>query len=102
MCGIAGFVGASPLFDRDHLLRMLQTMQHRGPDAEGVWIDPRGRCLLGHRRLSIIDTSAGGRQPMAGSDGRWVISFNGEIYNFLELRPQLEALGVEFHGRTDT
>jgi asparagine synthase (glutamine-hydrolysing) len=102
MCGIAGFVGASPLFDRDNLLRMLQTMRHRGPDADGTWIDPRGRCLLGHRRLSIIDTSAAGRQPMAGSDGRWVISFNGEIYNFLELRPELEALGIQFHGRTDT
>ncbi len=71
MCGIAGFFNAPGAFDRDALLRMLGTLQHRGPDDEGVWIDPRERCLLGHRRLSIIDTSAAGRGPMAGADGRW-------------------------------
>src|SRR5260221_8036016 len=102
MCGIAGFFNAPGAFDRDALLRMLGTLQHRGPDDEGVWIDPRGRCLLGHRRLSIIDTSAAGRGPMAGADGRWIITFNGELYNFLELRPRLEAEGVNFRGRTDT
>lgn len=102
MCGIAGFYNAPGAYDRGALLRMLGTMPHRGPDDEGVWADPQGRCLLGHRRLSIIDTSAAGRQPMAGTDGRWVISFNGELYNFLELRPRLEAAGVRFGGRTDT
>jgi asparagine synthase (glutamine-hydrolysing) len=101
MCGIAGFFEA-PSFGPDTLRRMLQTMQHRGPDADGIWVDPQGRCSLGHQRLSIIDTSAAGRQPMSGSNHRWVISFNGEIYNFLELRPLLEAQGARFHGRTDT
>jgi asparagine synthase (glutamine-hydrolysing) len=102
MCGIAGFFGAPGPYDRGALLRMLGTMPHRGPDDEGVWADAQGRCLLGHRRLSIIDTSAAGHQPMAGADGRWVISFNGELYNFQELRPRLEAEGVRFNGRTDT
>jgi asparagine synthetase B (glutamine-hydrolysing) len=81
---------------------MIGSMVHRGPDAEGVWHDPQGRCSLGHRRLSIIDTSQGGLQPMSDLGGRRVISFNGEIYNFLELRPELEAAGMPFRGRTDT
>ena len=81
---------------------MLSTMQHRGPDADGLWVDPAGRCCLGHRRLSIIDTSDAGRQPMSGDAGRWIITFNGELYNFLELKPLLEAQGVRFRGRTDT
>ena len=102
MCGIAGFFNAAGSFDRDALLRMLGTLTHRGPDDEGVWADLQGRCLLGHRRLSIIDTSSAGHQPMAGTDGRWIVSLNGEIYNFLELRPLLEAEGVSFRGRTDT
>jgi len=81
---------------------MLSTMPHRGPDAQGVWSDPSGRCVLGHLRLSIIDTSDAGRQPMASGDGRWLISFNGELYNFQELRPALAAAGVALRGRTDT
>jgi len=81
---------------------MTRSIGHRGPDAEGLWADPAGRCVLGHRRLSIIDTSDAGQQPMHSRDGRWVITFNGEIYNFLELRPALEAAGVRLRGRTDT
>lgn len=82
--------------------RMTSTMVHRGPDASGIWVCPRAQTALGHRRLSIIDTSDAGTQPMVSSDGRYVISFNGEIYNFLELRPLLEAKGSVFRTRTDT
>ena len=107
MCAIAG------LFEPRAILpdiqvgltvvsRMTGCMVHRGPDAEGHWVDPRGRCLLGHRRLSIIDTTDAGRQPMQGLDGRWVVSFDGELYNFQELRPLLEQEGVVLRGRTDT
>jgi asparagine synthase (glutamine-hydrolysing) len=107
MCGIAGLfqpagVLADPERARSTVARMTGTMVHRGPDAEGLWADSQGRCVLGHRRLSIIDTSAAGRQPMCNADGRWVISFNGEIYNFGELRPELEAEGMPLRGRTDT
>jgi asparagine synthase (glutamine-hydrolysing) len=82
--------------------RMTASLAHRGPDADGLWEDPQGRCALGHRRLSIIDTSDAGRQPMATGDGRWLVTFNGEIYNFQEVRPALEAAGVRLRGRTDT
>src|SRR6185503_17118096 len=107
MCGIAGLfaVPRTLLEPEDAALavaKMSRTLVHRGPDADGSWSDPQGRCHLGHRRLSIIDTSDAGRQPMAGAGGRWIVSFNGEIYNFLELRPLLEARGRSFRGRTDT
>ena len=84
------------------LRRMTGTLAHRGPDDEGIWHDAEGRCSFGHRRLSIIDTSAAGHQPMADPSGRWVISYNGEIYNFEEVRAQLQACGITFRGRTDT
>src|SRR5438874_12176922 len=98
MCGIAGLFAVprtllEPAAAASAVCNMLGTLVHRGPDASGAWSDPRGVCHLGHRRLSIIDTSDAGLQPMIGGGGRWVVSFNGEIYNFLELRPQLEALG---------
>lgn len=107
MCGVAGLFAVprtmlEPANAAAAVQHMLGTLVHRGPDASGAWSDPRGVCHLGHRRLSIIDTSNAGLQPMIGGGGRWVVSFNGEIYNFLELRPQLEALGVPFKGRTDT
>lgn len=107
MCGIAGIVrsGQSSLELPEmttFVETMIATIAHRGPDASGVWSDPAGRCVLGHRRLSIIDTSPAGRQPMATGDGRWLITFNGELYNFQEVRPALEAAGVRLRGRTDT
>jgi asparagine synthase (glutamine-hydrolysing) len=101
MCGIAGFFNARSR-EGEVLGPMLESLAHRGPDAEGTWTDPRGRCILGHRRLSIIDTSDAGRQPMTSSDGRWVISFNGEIYNFRELASVVSAAGMPPRGRTDT
>lgn len=107
MCGIAGLFNIRAQFpdlsSRSNLLQnMMDSMRHRGPDAEGKWHDPEGRCDLGHRRLSIIDTSDAGLQPMTGIDSPWVVTFNGEIYNFQEMRPILEAAGRSFQGRTDT
>ncbi len=101
MCGIAGF----SLFnfqegDATTLDKMGQAIYHRGPDAGGVYIDDHiGLC---HRRLSILDLSEAGNQPMYSSDGKLVIVFNGEIYNFLEIRAELEAQGHQFNSHTDT
>ena len=96
MCGIAGMVGGP---DPDLLNRMMEAIRHRGPDDEGRHID--GLAALGHRRLSIIDV-AGGRQPIASEDGRYWIIFNGEIYNYLELRDELKAKGHRFKTQSDT
>ena len=104
MCGIAGFVqpGSGGLeFDRAARLRgMIGTVRHRGPDDEGVWSD--GVCGLAHARLSIIDLSPAGHQPMSSPDGRVWVSYNGEIYNFMDLRRELESLGHVFCSRSDT
>ncbi len=97
MCGIAGFVGAG---DRSLLERMTAALAHRGPDAQAVWIDAGQGVHLGHRRLSILDIE-GGAQPMG--DGDLTIVFNGEIYNFRELRAELERMGARFRsGHSDT
>jgi asparagine synthase (glutamine-hydrolysing) len=87
---------------REAVASMAGAMVHRGPDAHGVWADPEGRCVLGHRRLSIIDTSEAGVQPMLSAGGRRAITYNGEIYNYLDLRAELEGLGSRFRTRTDT
>ncbi len=107
MCGIAGLfrpstVTTDPRGIGGAVRPMTASLEHRGPDADGFWVDEKLRCAFGHRRLAIIDTSAEGLQPRISGDGRWVITFNGEIYNYQELRPQLEAAGVRLHGRTDT
>ena len=106
MCGIAGlFRPRQPLQipEGQRLLRqMIGTLVHRGPDADGLWCEANGRCILGHRRLSIIETSDAGRQPFRSDDGRWVIVVNGEIYNFQELKPIVERAGGRVRGRTDT
>lgn len=81
---------------------MIQQLVHRGPDQEGVWIDAAAGIGLGHRRLSILDLSDSGRQPMVSGSGRYVIVFNGEVYNFAELRQQLASHGAEFRGGSDT
>jgi asparagine synthase (glutamine-hydrolysing) len=104
MCGIAGlFAGGSERY----IGAMLNKIEHRGRDDEGVWTsDPMssdGRTIsLGHRRLAIIDTSSAGHQPMVSADGRYVITFGGEIYNYHELRAELKARGHEFKTETDT
>jgi asparagine synthase (glutamine-hydrolysing) len=92
MCGIAGFVGTG---GREDLRAMNEAQAHRGPDADGQWIDPDLPVHLGHRRLSILDL-AGGAQPMWSTDGQLGIVFNGEIYNFAQLRAELDALGARF------
>ncbi|HEV2883784.1 MAG TPA: asparagine synthase (glutamine-hydrolyzing) [Pyrinomonadaceae bacterium] len=104
MCGIAGLIGQEP---DQRLPAMLNAIEHRGRDDEGVWnsdsLDSnRRRVSLGHRRLAIIDTSRAGHQPMLSPDGRYVITFGGEIYNYRELAEQLKAKGHTFKTRTDT
>lgn len=103
MCGIAG--GASlrdgvPI-DAHRVARMTAAVAHRGPDGEGVWVSVTGRACLGHRRLSIIDLATGG-QPMTDPMGHTALTFNGEIYNYLELRSQLLAKGRSFRTASDT
>lgn len=102
MCGIAGrinFRSGAPV-DADVIRQMCDLLSHRGPDDEGVYTD--GPVGLGHRRLSIIDLSPAGHQPMSSADGRLWITFNGEVYNFLELRAELETRGHRFRTHTDT
>lgn len=103
MCGIAGMIGEAlgrePRLDV--LRRMVSTIRHRGPDAESVWVDDSGQCGLAHARLSIIDLSTGD-QPIANEDGGVVVVFNGEIYNYQELREELLRKGHVFKTRSDT
>ncbi|HTS87546.1 MAG TPA: asparagine synthase (glutamine-hydrolyzing), partial [Gemmatimonadales bacterium] len=104
MCGITGFWTPSGL-DRDsseQLRRMTDALRHRGPDDAGAWLDPSAGVALGHRRLSIIDLSPEGHQPMVSASGRYVIVYNGEIYNFRGLRAEEERAGVRFRGHSDT
>ena len=106
MCGIAGIVCEPGIFDTGQLRRIVTDMRdqmvHRGPDDAGVWVDPDGGCALAHRRLSIIDLSAEGRQPIGNEDGSVQVSFNGEIYNFQTLRDELIGKGHRFHSHTDS
>lgn len=106
MCGIAGLAGFKDRDEARHRVRqMLSTLMRRGPDGEGfeVWTTPSGSAaVLGHRRLSIFDLSDAGRQPMLSPDGSIGIIFNGAIYNFRELRVELEAQGYKFKSHTDT
>jgi asparagine synthase (glutamine-hydrolysing) len=101
MCGIAGLIHlngepVSPVI----LKKMTDAIAHRGPDGEGQWID--GNVGIGHRRLAIIDLSPAGHQPMITGDHRYVLSYNGEIYNYREIRTELEALGYWFRSQTDS
>src|SRR5262245_45007626 len=99
MCGIAGGVLPDSAFDlasAEPLRRMSQHMRARCPDGSGLWIARSGRAALAHRRLSIIDLSDRAAQPMVADDGRLAITFNGEIYNHVELRAELEAKGRSF------
>jgi asparagine synthase (glutamine-hydrolysing) len=102
MCGLTGFLGdARPRAERERsLVTMLDTIAHRGPDDHGTWIDPS--LALGHRRLAIIDISPGGRQPMVSASERFVLAFNGEIYNHNQLRRELAQRGHTFRGDSDT
>ncbi len=106
MCGIAGLLNFKGGYAPNQMARMVTRMAdqliHRGPDDQGVWVDPEGRIALAHRRLSIIDTSPLGRQPMFNADGSACISFNGEIYNYSDLKKDLIGRGSQFRTGTDT
>jgi asparagine synthase (glutamine-hydrolysing) len=103
MCGIAGwFLKSNQHRDDAHLVAMADVIEHRGPDDRGYFYDRQRGVAFAHNRLSIIDLSPAGHQPMASEDGRFVLSYNGELYNFQELRRELEALGHQFHSRSDT
>lgn len=106
MCGFAGFLSGpwagdvAPL----RLNAMTDAIAHRGPDSEGQWLDADAAIALGHRRLPIVELSAAGAQPMQSASGRYVMAFNGEIYNHMDLRAELEKAGhaAAWRGHSDT
>ncbi len=106
MCGITGFLDLSVSCAEAELMtrvtRMSNTLRHRGPDDSGTWVDAKAGIALGFRRLAILDLSPTGHQPMASADGRYVIIFNGEVYNFADLRAELSKRGHTFNGTSDT
>lgn len=103
MCGIVGvFPRRGRSVDKTSLEKMTCRLAHRGPDGAGTWVDPTGCVGLGHRRLSVLDLSEAGAQPMRSTSSRYVITYNGEIYNFPALRRELEASGNTFRGHSDT
>ena len=105
MCGIAGLVRRPQASGADLAAlseKMAARLAHRGPDGAGVWTDSEGAVALAHRRLAIIDLSPTGAQPMSDATGHFSITYNGEIYNYRELRAGLESKGVRFRGHSDT
>src|ERR1700756_1275872 len=107
MCGIAGFI-ADPerAISSDQLRSIADAMdfalEHRGPDDHGVWIDGEAGVALVHRRLSIVDLSSAGHQPMHSADGRYTTVYNGEVYSHAEIRAEIETTGHRFRGHSDT
>ena len=103
MCGIVGFRSNNefPLL-RESLPRAVSTISYRGPDDSGLFYDEASGIGLGHRRLSVIDLSSAGHQPMQSDDGRVSIVYSGEVYNFKEIRASLRSHGPKFNTRTDT
>ena len=104
MCGIVGIFGHTHDCD---LMRVAEDMTaslvHRGPDDDGVWVDDEARIAFGHRRLSVLDLSKEGHQPMLSKDSRYVMVFNGEVYNHQALRKELEGGGlINWRGHSDT
>jgi asparagine synthase (glutamine-hydrolysing) len=105
MCGITGFLTLAPNNESELKVcvsRMTDQLAHRGPDDCGIWVDQRAGVALGHRRLSILDLSPDGHQPMHSESGRYIVVFNGEVYNFYVLHRELEQRGHCFRGRSDT
>ena len=106
MCGFVGFIGEPGALDAETLerlaARMADRLESRGPDDAGTWVSPSAGIALGHRRLAIIDLTAAGHQPMVSASGRSVIAYNGEVYNFADIRRELEAENRQFRGGSDT
>lgn len=102
MCGIAGYFCSQEKISKEHLLQMSDSLRHRGPDDSGFWISPDNHVGIAHRRLSIIDLSVAGRQPMQNEDGLIQLVFNGEIYNYQEIKRTLERAGHQFMSNTDS
>lgn len=102
MCGIAGILSFHEQVAFASIEKMIATLQHRGPDGEGIWLNDKKNIGLGHRRLSIIDLSDTGKQPMHFANNRYTITFNGEIYNYLELKTELEKKEYRFVSSSDT
>ena len=103
MCGIAGILHFNhQCVELDALKKMTDTLSHRGPDGEGQWINEKANIGFGHRRLAILDLSKAGHQPMHYANNRYTITFNGEIYNYIELRETLQKKGYQFKSNTDT
>ena len=103
MCGISGwFLKHGESRDNEQLVAMADRIEHRGPDDRGYFFDQTCGVALAHNRLSIIDLSAAAHQPMLSEDGRFVLTYNGELYNFPELRNELEGLGHKFRSRSDS
>lgn len=104
MCGIAGFITANSdhKISQTALGSMAEALHHRGPDSHGIWVSPENRVGFAHTRLAIQDLSPAGHQPMESSSRRYVITFNGEIYNFLKIKSELEKENVQFRGKSDT
>ncbi|MFW6232705.1 MAG: asparagine synthetase B family protein, partial [Bacteroidota bacterium] len=104
MCGITGIIdhNEKKTISEKTLTNMIRVLHHRGPDSPGAYVSSDLTCGLGFRRLSIIDLSEAGNQPMTTDDGRYTIVFNGEIYNHREIRIELESKGYKYHSGTDT
>mgnify|MGYP001409163228 FL=1 len=107
MCGLAGFYPSQDAsYDASQQLirNMVDTLNHRGPDDSGIWVDSNQLIALGHRRLSILDISSAGHQPMSLEKGRFVLTYNGEIYNHLKIRAQIEKDNdpIQWIGNSDT
>lgn len=104
MCGIAGLLGSNSAMQLRLVTAMTGRLKHRGPDDSGQWSDGNAGITLGHRRLAVVDLSPAGHQPMISADGRWVLAYNGEIYNHFELRAELKATGAapSWRGHSDS
>ena len=105
MCGIVGLISANHNSDIESVVsRMASAIRHRGPDDKGSWVDKDAGVALGHRRLSVVDLSPAGHQPMVSASERWVIAYNGEIFNHLDLRRRLnsEHQAPSWRGHSDT
>ena len=106
MCGIAGVIDFSRSISREKLREqakaMAASLAHRGPDSSGCWDDSSAGVAIGHQRLAVVDLSQLGHQPMVSPSGRYIISYNGEIYGFKYLRKRLDVLGAFFQGNSDT